>query len=94
MVRTYLDDLDNPLIFSPYCGTTMATFNFYSYATEDAFPLLYYTFSNLGDLKDQLYYFWLHIYVNVYSKLLYISCCKYALMHDLIQCYKTLNICY
>ena len=24
MVKTYLDDLDNPLIFSPYCGTMMA----------------------------------------------------------------------
>ena len=38
MVRTYLDDLDNPLIFSPYCGTTMATFKFYSCDTV----LLYY----------------------------------------------------
>ena len=26
MVWTYLDDLDNPLIFSPYSGTMMATF--------------------------------------------------------------------
>ena len=59
MVRTYLDDLDNPLIFSPYCGTTMATFRFYSYDTDDTSPLLHYTFSNLGDLKIQLYYFWL-----------------------------------
>ena len=25
MVRTYLDDLDNPLIFSPYSGNMMAT---------------------------------------------------------------------
>ena len=61
MVRTYLDDLDNPLIFSPYCGTTVATFRFYSYDTDDAPPLLYYTFSNLGDLKNQLYYFRLQL---------------------------------
>ena len=61
MVRTYLDDLDNPLIFSPYCGTMMATFKFYSGDTEDPSPLLHYTFSNLGDLKDQLYYFWLQL---------------------------------
>ena len=61
MVRTYLDDLDNPLIFSPYCGTMMATFKVYSDDTEDASPLLHYTFSNLGDLKDQLYYFWLQL---------------------------------
>ena len=61
MVGTYLDDLDNPLIFPPYCGTMMATFEFYSYDTVNASPLLHYTFSNLGDLEDQLYYFWLQL---------------------------------
>ena len=61
MVRTYLDDLDNPLIFSPYCGNMMATFKFYSDTIEDASPLLNYTFSNLGDLQDQLSYFWLQL---------------------------------
>ena len=61
MVRTYLDDLDNPLIFSPYCGNMMATFKFYSDTTEDASPLLHYTFSNLGDLQEQLCYFWLQL---------------------------------
>ena len=61
MVRTYLDDLDNPLIFTPYCGNMMATFKFYSDNTEDASPLLHYTFSNLEDLQDQLYYFWLQL---------------------------------
>ena len=57
MVRIYLDDLDNPLVLSPYCGTTMAAFKFYSCDTDDALPLVHYTFSDLGDLKDQLYYF-------------------------------------
>ena len=61
MVKTYLDDLDNPLVFSSYCGNMMATFKFYSHTTEDASPLLHYTFSNLGDLQDQLYYFWLQL---------------------------------
>ena len=28
MLRMYLDDLGNPLIFSSYCGHTMATFKF------------------------------------------------------------------
>ena len=60
-MRTYLDDMDNPLIFSPYCGTVMATFKFYSYDTEDLSPLLHSTFSNLGDLENQLYYFWLQL---------------------------------
>ena len=61
MVKAYLEDLDNPLIFSPYCGTMMATFMFYSCDTDDASPLLHCTFSNLGDFKDQLYYFWLQL---------------------------------
>ena len=61
MVKTYLDDLDNPLIFSPYCGNVMASFRFYPDTTDDPSPLLHYTFSNLGDLQDQLYYFWLQL---------------------------------
>ena len=61
MVRAYLDDLDNPLTFSPYCENMMATFKFYSDTTEDASALLHYTFSNLGHLQDWLYYFWLQL---------------------------------
>ena len=38
MVRMYIDDLDNPLIFSHYCGNTMATFKFYSCNDENASP--------------------------------------------------------
>ena len=61
MVKIYLDDLNSPLIFFPYCGNMMATFKFYADSTDDASPLLHYTSSNLGDLQDQLYYFWLHL---------------------------------
>ena len=61
MVRMYLDDLDNPLIFAQYCGNTMATFTFYSYNDDNVFPLLHCTFSNLGDLEDQLCYFWIQL---------------------------------
>ena len=50
MVRAYLNDLNNPLIFSSYCGNMMATFKFYSDTAEDVTPLFHYTFSNLGDL--------------------------------------------
>ena len=60
MVKTYWDDLDNPLIFYPCCGNMMATFMFYS-DTTNVSPLLHYTFSNLGDLQDQLYYLWLQL---------------------------------
>ena len=31
MVRTYLEDLDNPLIFSSYCVTTMVTLPIFIY---------------------------------------------------------------
>ena len=61
MVKTYLDDLNNPLIFTHYCGTMMASFRFYTDTTSHASPLLHYTFSNLGDLQDQLYQFWLQL---------------------------------
>ena len=61
MVKMYLDDLENPLVFSHYYGNTMATFKFYSYNEIDDSPLLHYTFSNLGDLKDQSYYFWVEL---------------------------------
>ena len=61
MAMMYLDDLDNPLIFSQYCGNTMATFKFYSCNDDNASPLLHSTFSNLGDLEDQLYYFWVQL---------------------------------
>ena len=61
MVKMYLDDLENPLVFSHYCGNMMATFKFYSYNENDAYPLLHYTFSKLGDLKNQLYYFWVQL---------------------------------
>ena len=61
MIKMYLDDLDNPLVFSNYCGNMMATFKFYSYNENDDSPPLHYTFSDLGDLKDQLYYFWVQL---------------------------------
>ena len=61
MVKTYLDDLDTPIVFSPYCGSVTASFRFYPITTNDATPLLCYTFSNLGDLNDQLYQFWVQL---------------------------------
>ena len=60
MLRMYLDDLGNPLIFSPYCGYTLVTFKFYFSSSDDSL-ILYYTFSNLGDLESQLYYFWIQL---------------------------------
>ena len=60
MLRMYLEDLGSPLIFSSHCGYTMATFKFYCYDNENSLRL-HYTFSNLGDLENQLYYFWIQL---------------------------------
>ena len=54
MIRKYLKDVGNPLVFSTHTGPNMATFKFYSPQQEDSLKL-HYTFSNLGDLQDQLY---------------------------------------
>ena len=44
MVRMYLDDLDNPPIFSHYCGNTMATFKFYPCNNDNVPPTTFYLF--------------------------------------------------
>ena len=55
MIRKYLKDMGNLLVFSTCIGPNMATFKFYSPQQEDSLKL-HYTFSNLGDLQDQLYF--------------------------------------
>ena len=51
MIRKYLKDAGNPLVFSTNIGLNVATFKFYSPKEEDSLKL-HYTFSNLGDLKN------------------------------------------
>ena len=60
MIRKYLKDMGNPLVFSTHIGLNMATFKFYSPQEEDSLKLNY-TFSNLGDLQDQLYFLWVQL---------------------------------
>ena len=50
MLRKYLKDLGDPLIFLPHCGHMMATFKFYSYDEEDSFKIALYflKFGRLG----------------------------------------------
>ena len=60
MIRKYLKDIGNPLVFSTHIGLNMATFKFYSPQEEDSLKL-HYTFSNLGDLQDQLYFLWVQL---------------------------------
>ena len=55
MVQKYLQDMGDPLIFSMHIGPNMATFTFYSFEEEDSLKL-HFTFSNLGDLQEQLYF--------------------------------------
>ena len=55
MIRKYFKDAGNPLVFSMHIGPNMSTFKFYSPKEEDSLKL-HYTFSNLGDLKEQLYF--------------------------------------
>ena len=59
MIRKYLNVVGNPLVFSTHIGLNMATFKFYS-PKEDSLKL-HYTFSNLGDLKEQLYFLWVQL---------------------------------
>ena len=47
MLRKYLKDMGDHLIFSAHCGHTMATFKLYLYDEEDSLKL-HFTFSNLG----------------------------------------------
>ena len=60
MIRKYLKDMGDPLVFSIHIGPNMATFKFYSHQEEDSLKL-HFTFSNLGDLQDQLYFLWVQL---------------------------------
>ena len=60
MIRKYLKDMGDLLVFSTHIGPNMASFKFYSHQDEDSLKL-HFTFSNLGDLQDQLYYLWVQL---------------------------------
>ena len=60
MIRKYLKDMGDPLVFSTHIGPNMATFKFYSHQEGDSLKL-HFTFSNLGDLQEQLYFLWVQL---------------------------------
>ena len=60
IIWKYLKDVGNPVVFSTHIGLNMATFKFYSPQEKDSLKL-HYTFSNLGDLQDQLYFLWVQL---------------------------------
>ena len=60
MIRKYLSAMGDPLVFTTHIGPNMVSFKFYSHQEEDSFKL-HYTFSNLGDLQEQLYFLWVQL---------------------------------
>ena len=60
MIRKYLRDMGDPLMFSTHIRHNMVTFKFYSPQEEDSLKL-YFAFSNLGYLQEQLYFLWVQL---------------------------------
>ena len=60
MLKKHLKDTNSKLIICVNIGPYMATFKFFNPQVEDSLKL-HYTFSNLGDLKDQLYNLWVQL---------------------------------
>ena len=54
ILKKYLKDTNSSLVICANIGPNMAAFKFFKPQEEDSLKL-YYTFSNLGDLKEQLY---------------------------------------
>ena len=54
MLKKHLKDTNSSLVICVNIGPNMATFKFFDPQEEDSLKL-HYTFSNVGDLKEQLY---------------------------------------
>ena len=52
MIRKYLKDVRNPLVFSALIGPNMATFKFYSPQEEDSLTLHYIFFQFRGPARS------------------------------------------
>ena len=60
MLKKHLKDTKSSLVIFANIGPNMATFKFFNSQEEDSLKLQY-TFSNLGDLKEQLYQLWVQL---------------------------------
>ena len=60
ILKKHLKDTSSKLVICANIGPNMATFEFFNPQEEDSLKLKY-TFSNLGDLQDQLYYLWVQL---------------------------------
>ena len=57
MLKKHLKDTNSSLAICANVGPNMAMFKFFNPKEEDSLKL-HYTFSNVRDLKDQLYNLW------------------------------------
>ena len=60
MLKKHLNDAGSNLVICANIGPNMANFKFFKPQDEDSLKL-HFTFSNLGDLKDQLYSLWVQL---------------------------------
>ena len=60
MLKKHLKDTNSNLVICANIGPNMAIFNFFTPQEEDSLKL-HYTFSNLWDLKEQLYQLWVQL---------------------------------
>ena len=60
MLKKHLKDTNSSLVICANIGPNMATFKFFNAQKEDSLKL-HYIFSNLGDLKEQLYNLWVQL---------------------------------
>ena len=60
MLKKYLKDVSSQLVLCANIGPNMAMFKFFTPQEEDSLKL-HYTFSSLGDLKEQLFYLWVQL---------------------------------
>ena len=57
MLKKHLKPTQSDLVICANIGLNMATFKLYNIKKEDSLKL-YITISNLGDIEEQLYQFW------------------------------------
>ena len=60
MLKKHLKDTNSNLVVCANIGPNMATFKFFKPQEEDSLKV-HYTFSNLRDLKEQLYQLWVQL---------------------------------
>ena len=67
MLKKHFKDTHSDLVICAPIGPNVATFKFFNQQEEDSLKLCY-TFSNLGDLQDQLYQLWVQLNYNFKRK--------------------------